>query len=73
MRWMCRCILMVGLRKQVHMMNILVEGVLWLSFLFKYYRNCPKAMLCIITNPVNSTVPIAAEVLKKAGCYDPQR
>lgn len=30
-------------------------------------------MLCIITNPVNSTVPIAAEILKKAGCYDPQR
>jgi len=28
---------------------------------------CPKAMLCIISNPVNSTVPIAAEVYKKAG------
>ena len=24
-------------------------------------------MLCIISNPVNSTVPIAAEVFKKAG------
>ena len=24
---------------------------------------CPKAMLCIISNPVNSTVPIASEVL----------
>ncbi len=23
---------------------------------------CPKAMLCIISNPVNSTVPIASEV-----------
>lgn len=34
---------------------------------------CPKAMLCIITNPVNSTVPIAAEVLKKAGVYDKKR
>ncbi|VEL13008.1 unnamed protein product [Protopolystoma xenopodis] len=34
---------------------------------------CPKAFICIITNPVNSTVPIAAEVLKKAGCYDPKR
>jgi len=34
---------------------------------------CPKAMLCIISNPVNSTVPIAAEVLKKAGVYDPKR
>jgi len=34
---------------------------------------CPKAMVCIISNPVNSTVPIAAEVMKKAGVYDPKR
>ncbi|MER2492375.1 malate dehydrogenase [Catenovulum sediminis] len=34
---------------------------------------CPKALLGIITNPVNTTVPIAAEVLKKAGVYDPKR
>ncbi|KRX27083.1 Heat shock 70 kDa protein, partial [Trichinella nelsoni] len=33
----------------------------------------PKAMLCIISNPVNSTVPIAAEVLKKYGVYDHRR
>ena len=31
---------------------------------------CPDAMLAIISNPVNSTVPIAAEVLKKAGVYN---
>lgn len=36
-------------------------------------KNCPKAMLAIISNPVNSTVPIASEILKKAGCYDPNR
>lgn len=36
-------------------------------------RNCPKALLAIITNPVNTTVAIAAEVLKNAGCYDPRR
>jgi len=36
-------------------------------------KSCPKAHICIITNPVNSTVPIAAEVLKKAGTYDPAR
>eukprot|EP00978_Attheya_sp_CCMP212_P032012 scaffold123202_cov64-Attheya_sp.AAC.1 len=30
---------------------------------------CPDAVLAIISNPVNSTVPIAAEVLKKAGVY----
>ncbi|WP_016957134.1 malate dehydrogenase [Catenovulum sp. SX2] len=34
---------------------------------------CPKALVGIITNPVNTTVPIAAEVLKKAGVYDPKR
>ncbi|KAK3586406.1 hypothetical protein CHS0354_013110 [Potamilus streckersoni] len=34
---------------------------------------CPQAMICIITNPVNSTVPIASEVFKKKGVYDPKR
>ncbi|MGE5010523.1 malate dehydrogenase [Yersinia enterocolitica] len=33
-------------------------------------RTCPKALIGIITNPVNTTVAIAAEVLKKAGVYD---
>lgn len=32
-----------------------------------------QALINIISNPVNSTVPIAAEVLKKAGVYDPKR
>lgn len=36
-------------------------------------RVCPKACICIITNPVNSTVPIAAEVLKSEGVYDKHR
>ncbi|XP_053211726.1 malate dehydrogenase, mitochondrial-like [Panonychus citri] len=36
-------------------------------------HNCPQASIAIISNPVNSTVPIAAEVLKKAGTYDPAR
>lgn len=31
---------------------------------------CPQACICIITNPVNTTVAIAAEVLKKAGVYN---
>lgn len=34
---------------------------------------CPKALIGIISNPVNSTVPIASEVFKKAGVYDPNR
>ncbi|GEA60441.1 malate dehydrogenase [Vibrio comitans] len=34
---------------------------------------CPKACVGIITNPVNTTVAIAADVLKKAGVYDKRR
>lgn len=33
-------------------------------------RSCPDAKLLVISNPVNSTVPIFAETLKKAGTYD---
>lgn len=34
---------------------------------------CPKALVGIITNPVNTTVAIAAEVLKQKGVYDKNR
>ena len=37
------------------------------------YVEWVQAILEIITNPVNSTVPIAAETLKKAGTYDPKK
>ncbi|KAI0164586.1 malate dehydrogenase [Xylariaceae sp. FL1272] len=36
-------------------------------------ESCPEANLLIISNPVNSTVPICAEVFKKAGVYNPKR
>lgn len=36
-------------------------------------KACPNAFICVISNPVNSTVPIVAEVLKKAGCYDEKK
>ncbi|TKI08581.1 malate dehydrogenase [Martelella alba] len=36
-------------------------------------KACPAAMIGIITNPVNTTVAIAAETLKKAGVYDKRR
>ena len=36
-------------------------------------ETCPKAFILVISNPVNSTVPIAAEVMKKAGKFDPKR
>ena len=36
-------------------------------------KACPGAFFAIVTNPVNSTVPIAAEVLKAAGVYDKRK
>ncbi|KAI8907208.1 lactate/malate dehydrogenase [Gorgonomyces haynaldii] len=36
-------------------------------------KHCPKAFLLVISNPVNSTVPIVAEVLKQHGVFDPKR
>lgn len=34
---------------------------------------CPKACVAVIANPVNSTVPIVAEVLKSKGVYNPKK
>lgn len=34
---------------------------------------CPNAIVNLISNPVNSTVPVAAEVFKKAGTYNPKK
>lgn len=36
-------------------------------------RSCPKACLGIVTNPVNSIIPVAAQTLKAMGVYDPNR
>ncbi|KAI9638929.1 L-malate dehydrogenase [Dioszegia hungarica] len=36
-------------------------------------KACPKAFILVISNPVNSTVPVFAEVLKKAGVFDPKK
>ena len=33
----------------------------------------PRAFVLVISNPVNSTVLIVAEVLKKHGVFDPKR
>jgi len=35
--------------------------------------SAPKAFVLVISNPVNSTVPIVAEVFKKHGVFDPKR
>ena len=34
---------------------------------------CPKALILIVTNPVNALVPFAAEVLKKQNTFDARR
>lgn len=36
-------------------------------------EHCPDACILVISNPVNSTVPIAAEILKKAGVFNPKK
>ena len=36
-------------------------------------KTTPNAIIAIITNPVNSMVPLAAEVLKKLGVYNPKK
>ena len=36
-------------------------------------KTCPKAMICVISNPVNATVPIVTEVFKKHNVHDPKR
>ncbi|GAB7335633.1 hypothetical protein MBLNU13_g07956t1 [Cladosporium sp. NU13] len=34
---------------------------------------CPKAYVCIITNPVNSTLPVACKVLEQHGVFDSRK
>lgn len=34
---------------------------------------CPDALIAIVTNPLDSLVPVAAEILKKRGVYRPER
>lgn len=36
-------------------------------------KACPKAFMLIISNPVNSTTPIVAEVFRSHNCFDPRR
>lgn len=36
-------------------------------------KSCPDASVLIISNPVNATVAIAAEVLKKLGVFNPRK
>ncbi|XP_051133062.1 malate dehydrogenase, chloroplastic-like isoform X2 [Andrographis paniculata] len=35
--------------------------------------NCPDALIHVLTNPINSTVPVAAEILKRKGVYNPKK
>ncbi|TDL26869.1 NAD-malate dehydrogenase [Rickenella mellea] len=36
-------------------------------------KTCPKAFVLVISNPVNSTVPVVVEVFKQHGVFDPKR
>jgi malate dehydrogenase len=39
----------------------------------KCAQHCPKAMILVISNPLNSAVPIIAETFKSCGVYDPRK
>ncbi|WWP02660.1 MAG: malate dehydrogenase [Candidatus Dasytiphilus stammeri] len=43
------------------------------NIIYKLMKNiadiCPESLICIITNPINTLVPIAAAVLNKAGIF----
>ncbi|KAF9617763.1 hypothetical protein IFM89_038525 [Coptis chinensis] len=47
-----------------NIVKILVEAVA---------DNYPDVFIHIISNPVNSTIPIAAEILKQKGVYNPKK
>lgn len=36
-------------------------------------KYAPKAFVCVISNPVNSTVPVVSEVFKRYEVYDPRK
>merc|ERR1711934_128067 len=50
-----------------------VNATLNANFAKAVAKNCPNAFVAIISNPVNSTVPIFAEQMKKEGCYDAKK
>jgi len=50
-----------------------VNATLNATFADAVAEHCPSAMVAIISNPVNSTVPIFAERMKEHGCYDPKK
>ncbi|CCH59900.1 hypothetical protein TBLA_0C00860 [Henningerozyma blattae CBS 6284] len=36
-------------------------------------NNCPNASILVISNPVNSTVPVVAQTFRKLGVYNPRK
>lgn len=48
--------------------SVVVKGVME-----SIAANCPKALVGIVSEPINSLVPLANGVMKKAGKYDPKR
>ncbi|MXP67667.1 malate dehydrogenase [Pantoea sp. Aalb] len=50
-----------------------VNGKIILNLIKHIAYTVPKALIGIITNPINTTVVIAAEMLKKIGVYDKRR
>lgn len=49
------------------------SGPIIASFLSEYARTCPKALIMIVSNPVNALIPFAAEILRKHFAFDARR
>ncbi|AMA65167.1 Malate dehydrogenase [Candidatus Arsenophonus lipoptenae] len=49
------------------------NAIIIFNLIKKIAYNCPKALIGIITNPINAMVPLAAKVLKKNGVYNRDR
>ncbi|CAK9812356.1 Malate dehydrogenase, mitochondrial [Anthophora plagiata] len=54
--------------------NILKSNANLLSDLLpNIIQFCPQAMVAVVMNPINSLIPLAMEMYKKAGVYEPNR
>lgn len=63
-RFVQHCIVCIHMYAPSGIVKTLCEGIA---------QHCPQAWVGIISNPVNSTVPIAAEVFRRAGTYNPTK
>ncbi|WMY95622.1 MAG: malate dehydrogenase [Arsenophonus sp.] len=61
----------ISRKTETHRSELLnINGKIIYNLIENVAQQCPKALIGIITNPINTIVPLAAQVLKKFGAYD---